>query len=164
MTTTADQRHDRIVKFYTELSTIVQQAQQGKQALIQGATQRELATKDADTNAQKQIDAQIVHLKRVTEVAEKAAIEKSKRSSLHQAKDLLDKIQARLENHGELLKALSTMEAQFELAVAMGEFDEGKGGMTRADAEQQLAIVRTRVEKALELAHDQVPSPGIVLL
>lgn len=156
-------KQERILKYYQELATFAQQANQGKTALTQAKAQIELAKADADLNAQKQLAQQVAHIERITTVATKMATEKANRPDLAGVEDLLGQIEARLSHYGELLKETRMMDAQFELAVSMGEFAEGAPGATRADVEAQIAQAKAKATKQLELADALVPSKPILL-
>lgn len=151
-------QHDRIIAFYQEVATYVKQAAQGRAALIQAMAQTNLAKKDADTNAQRSIQNQVAQIERVTNVAETAVLDRTKKLTLASAESLLGDIEARLQHHAELVKQAKSMAAQIELADAMGEFAEGApSGMTRADADVQVAAVEARVQKQLDLAEALIP-------
>ena len=154
---------DRVLQFYQEVATYAQQANQGRTAQAQGEAQIKLAAADADTSAQTQIKQKLAHIKRVTEVALKLATETANRKDLAGVEELLGEIESRLANYGDIIKSLRAMEAQFELAIAMGEFAEGAPGATRAEVEAQIAAVRGKAEKQLELAAALIPSPSVVL-
>lgn len=156
-------KQQRVLAFYQELATLTQQATKGQQALTSAGAQADLAKADADGQAQQAIKQQVVNIKRVTDLAIKLATEKAKRDDLEGVERLLGQLEARLENYGNIQKELRNMEAQFELAAAMGEFAEGAAGLSRGDAETMIAQIRERGEKQLQLADDLVPSAPILL-
>lgn len=145
----------RIVGWYQELGTMVKEANKLQGLISSMRAQAQLHSDNKENLAQitKSKEEMTKALDKVTAIA----CEKGNRTNLASAEELLGQIEARLGQLDELQREVRTAEAQFELAVAMGEFDNGAPGMTRADAEKQIGAMRARADKQLELVDQLVP-------
>lgn len=155
------EKKERIVKFYTTLATYVKEVNKCKQMLHGLDAQGEIHR--GNKKALEQMAEQRKQVIQVLDVAQKLAIEYASKRDMAQTEELLTDVEARISGHEQISKSLNEMEASFELAVSMGEFDDGAQGMTRADAEQQISSVRLRGEKQLELADQLVPARSSIL-
>ena len=155
------EKKDRIVKFYTTLATYVKELNKGKQALYSLDAQGELHR--GNKQALEQITEQRKRVIQVTDVAQKLAVEYADRRNIEQTEELLNDLEARISGHEKIVKGLNEMEAEFELAVSLGEFNDGVPGMTRADAEKQISAVRERASKQLDLADALIPARSSII-
>lgn len=155
------EKKDRIVKFYTTLATYVKEMNKAKQVLYGLDAQGEIHR--GNKPVLEQITNQRKQATQVLDVAQKLATEYADRRNIEQTEELLNDLEARISGHEKLVKGLNEMEAQFELAVTMGEFEEDVPGMTRADAEKQITAVRDRAAKQLDLADALIPARSSII-
>jgi hypothetical protein len=154
-------KKERIVKFYTTLATYVKEINKAKQVLIGLDAQGEMHR--GNKTILDQIGEQRKQVIKVQDSAQKLAIDYSNRRDLAGAEDLLAQLEARISGHEQITKGYHDMQASFELAVSMGEFAADVPGMTRADAESQIAAVKERGEKQLELANQLIPVRSTII-
>jgi hypothetical protein len=155
------EKKERIVKFYTTLATYVKENNKAKQILHGLDAQGEIHR--GNKKVLEQIAEQRKQAIQVKDVTEKLAVEYAGSRNMATTEELLSDLEARISQHETLNKGLNEMEAQFELAVSMGEFDETVPGMTRADAEKQITSVRERAEKQLALADALIPARSTII-
>src|SRR4051812_30830618 len=155
------EKKERIVKFYTTLATYVKENNKAKQVLYGLDAQGEIHR--GNKKVLEQIAEQRKQAIQVKDVTEKLAVEYSGSRNIAATEELLSDLEARISGHESLNKGLNDMEAQFELAVSLGEFAEGVSGLSRADAEKQIIAVRERTEKQLSLADALVPARSTLI-
>lgn len=154
---------DRILSFARELHALVSQAQQAQASIDQLNANITLAESMSDDKQVAELLKQKTKFREFVEKATAAAQTKANRSDLLAAERLLKEIEVRLQQHQELETTYLSMQATFELAAQMGEFDEGVEGTTRAEAEEKLSIAKQRMEAALNQAADLIPNKPVVL-
>lgn len=148
-------RQARIIGWYQELGTMVKEANKLQGLVSQMRAQGQLHKDNKENLAQvvKNKDEMVKALDGVTKVA----CEKANRNTLASCEELLGQIEARLSQLDDLQRAARSAHAQLELAAAMGDFDDGKPGMTRAEAEKQIEEIKQRANKQLELIDQLIP-------
>jgi hypothetical protein len=155
------EKKDRIVKFYTTLATYVKENNKAKQILYGLDAQGEIHR--GNQKILEQITEQRKQAIKVQDVTQNLAIEFASKRDMAATEELLNDLEARITGHEQIVKGLNEMEASFELAVSLGEFNDGVPGMTRADAEKQISAVRTRGEQQLALADQLIPARSSII-
>lgn len=154
-------KKDRIVKFYTTLATYVKENNKAKQILYGLDAQGEIHRGNA--KVLEQIAEQRKQSIKVQDVTQKLAVDYASTRDMAAAEGLLNDLEARINGYEQIQKGLNEMEASFELAVSLGDFDDGTPGMTRADAEKQISSVRERGDKQLALADQLIPARSSII-
>lgn len=155
---------DRILSYARELSTLNSRAVEITSMMDALNAQLAVAkAKSATEEAAKIISTRTEATNELTTVT-KVATDKANRKDLAGVQRLLAQLEVRLDEHRRYEREYLTVEAQFEMAVAIGEFANEDAAQSRAEVEAVVNRARERMEKQLELASALVPEKPTLIL